>query len=137
LSFIVLAVEDDLQEQLVISRAVGAIEGAKLVMTDTGGEALDYIHRRGPHESRRPNENPCLVIADHQLPDMLAHDLVRLVREHPTLSGLPVFVYAEELNGATQSYVALGVDGPMKKPLSHEHFRTAVHDAVKKHLPAE
>lgn len=132
-----LAVEDDLQEQLVISRAVGAIEGVKLVMADTGGDALDYINRRGPHEGRRPNENPNLVITDHKLPDMLGHDLVRFVRDHPKLSSLPVFVYGEVVNGTARTYDELGVDGPMKKPLSHEHFRTAVHEAVMKHLPVD
>lgn len=132
-----LAVEDDLQEQLVITRAVGEIDGVKLVMADTGGDALDYVHRRGPHEWRRPNENPNLVISDHQLPDMLGHDLVRLVRDHPKLADLPVFVYGEDFNGSSTIYEELVVDGPLKKPLSNDHFRQAVHDAVKKHLAVD
>ena len=75
---IVLVVEDQLEDQLLISRAVKSVcSEVTVVMTETGGDALDYIYRRGPYDSRELSENPSLVIADHVLPDMFACDLVR------------------------------------------------------------
>ncbi len=131
---IVLAVEDDLKEQLLITRAVSEIEGVELVTVDTGGDAIDYINRRGPYLSRRPNENPSLVIVDHELPDMLAVILVRALREHPKLKNLPVFVYASDLNGDAKVYEEFAVDGPVMKPVADESFRAVVCDAVRRHL---
>ncbi len=134
MSYFVLAVEDDLQEQLLISRAVGELDGIRLITVDTGGDALDYINRRGPYVSRRPNENPSLVIVDHQLPDMLAVDLVRALRGHPKMKDLPVFVYASEPVEEAEVYVELAVDGPVIKPASDDAFRSVVVDAVRRHL---
>ena len=132
MSLIVLAVEDDLHEQLMIGRALAEIEGVKLVTVDTGGDALDYIQRRGPYEWRRPNEHPHLVIADHQLPDMLAIDLVRAMRGHASAKLVPVFVYGEELNGMVMDYRAFDVDGPLEKPEDERAFKSAVQEAVKR-----
>ncbi len=133
---IVLAVEDDLNEQLLITRAVGEIEGVELVTVDTGGDAIDYINRRGPYVSRRPNENPSLVIVDHELPDMLAIVLVRTLRGHPKLKDLPVFVYASGPIEEAEVYVEFAVDGPVKKPEADDAFRAFVCDAVRRHLTA-
>jgi CheY-like chemotaxis protein len=119
---------------LLVTRAISEIDGVKLVLVDTGGDALDYIHRRGPFEQRRPKENPDLVIAGHKLPDMLAIDLVRVLRGHPTMGDLPVFVYASELNGEASLYVDYEVDGPVMKPETDEDFRAAVRDAVRRNL---
>jgi CheY-like chemotaxis protein len=132
---IVLVVEDQLEDQLLISRAVKSVcSEVTVVMTETGGEALDYICRRGPYDSRELSENPSLVIADHVLPDMFACDLVRRVREVVEAVSLPVFVYSTKIDGTVYKYWDLSIDGPMKRPDDPAEFQHAVMDAVRRHL---
>ncbi len=74
------------------------------------------------------------MIADHKLPDMLAIDLVRALREHPTMKNLPVFVYADEPIKEAEVYSQYAVDGPIAKPDTEDAFRSVVHDAIHRHL---
>jgi CheY-like chemotaxis protein len=135
LTRIVLAVEDDLQEQLMIARAVADFGGkTKLVTVDTGGDALDYIARRGPYEWRRLRENPHMVIADHELPDMHGFELVRILREMEAAKALPVWVYAEEPDAAISEYEGFLVDGPGRKHQEEAAFRGSVVAALERNL---
>lgn len=131
---IVLAVEDDLQEQLAISRAASELaDPVRVVTVVTGGDALDYVYRRGPFSQRRPDEDPHLIVADHELPDMLGCDLVRGVREHEKTKDIPVIVYASGLNGDARRYEGLSVQGPLPKQ-SAEDLKGVLQDAIRRSL---
>jgi CheY-like chemotaxis protein len=127
---LVLAVEDDVQEQLVIKRAVAEIAGVRLLIVDTGGDALDYVHRRGPYERRRPDEDPDVVLADHQLPDMFAFDLVRMLRGIPECNVLPIVVYAAQANGDAHRYIEFGAVGLLPKSNDEAEFKDGILAAV-------
>ena len=132
---IVLAVEERLEDQLLITRAVKSL-GADItvIVMETGGDALDYIYRRGPYESRKLSDNPSLVIADHVLPDMLACDLAKSVRASVESGSLPMFVFAAEIDGNVYKYWDLSIDGPLKRPDEPTEFQHAVREAVRRHL---
>lgn len=86
--------------------------------TETGEEAL-----RLAREWR-----PDLVIADMLVPDMDGLDLARAVRSDPSISGIPIILYAAtyELWELEQLARAAGVSRVVRKPTEPEEILRAV-----------
>lgn len=134
LNQIVLVVEEDLADQLLIARALAELGGkVKLVTLVTGGDALDYCLKRGPYQSRMESESPRLVIADHVLPDMRAIDLVNALQVSGKRS-VPVFVYADDLNGEAHLYAQHALPAPFAKNGDVASFQSALRAAVLEHV---
>ena len=104
----VLVAEDNPVNQMVL-REMLQREGAQLVCTDDGQQALDAIARAGP-------EAFDIVLTDIQMPNMDGHQLAQRLRErHPGLPvvGLTAHAFAEE----RQRCFASGMVEHMTKPV--------------------
>lgn len=69
--------------------------------------------------ARRPN----LVLLDISLPEMDGTEVLRAIRAHPDLAGLPVVALtAHAMAGDRERFLALGFDAYVTKPIVDEQL---------------
>lgn len=125
----ILLVEDnpkDLELTLV------ALEKSKLanevVVIRDGSEALEYLDGKGAHTGRSSG-NPAVILLDLKLPKVDGLEVLRYVRESPTLKSTPVVMLtsSKEEQDLVKSY-ALGVNAYVVKPVDFQEFIKAISD---------
>lgn len=89
------------------------------VATD-GVEALDFLHRRGDHESA---PRPRLVLLDLNIPKVDGLEVLEEIRESPDLTSIPVIVLtsSEAEEDIVKSY-ELHTNAYLTKPISPDEF---------------
>lgn len=133
---VVLVVEDEVTDQLLVVRALQRLaDEVKVVTVDTGGDALDYVFRRGTFVSRLASESPDLVLLDHSLGDMTGLDVLKSIRDNPESHRLRVVVLsARHVNEDRKKYDLFGVSGFVVKPDDPEEFKKVVLEIVETQL---
>jgi hypothetical protein len=105
-----LVIEDNPAEQLGISELLGH-DDIEIVSVGTGAEALKALHEE---------QIDCAVL-DLRLPDMSGFDLLKIFRDDPALSDLPVVVFTGrelspeedmQLHTIARSVLVKGVESP-------------------------
>jgi hypothetical protein len=105
-----LVIEDNLAEQLGISELLGH-DDIEIVSVGTGAEALKALHEE---------QIDCAVL-DLRLPDMSGFELLKIFRDDPALSDLPVVVFTGrelspeedvQLHTIARSVLVKGVESP-------------------------
>lgn len=90
-----------------------------------GGEALDYVYRRGAFASRAPV--PGLILLDLHLPKVDGLELLRELKKHPVYRNIPVVVLttSSEDRDIKRSY-ELGAASYIVKPVELEKFQEVI-----------
>lgn len=98
----------------------------EVVVVRDGAEALDFLFRRGLHETRIPG-NPAVVLLDLKLPKVNGLEVLKAVREEPSLHSLPIVVLtsSQEEPDLERCY-KLGVNAYVVKPVDFGDFIKAV-----------
>ena len=98
----------------------------KVDVVRDGEEALDYLYRRGPFQSR-PGGNPAVVLLDIKMPKVNGLEVLRQIKSDERLKTIPVVVLtsSREERDLTESY-KLGVNGYVVKPVDFSQFVDAV-----------
>lgn len=92
-AFIILLVEDDLNDQELFKYAVGKSDTtARLAVACDGEEAIAYLAGTGVFAERERHPFPDLVVLDLNLPKVSGIDVVRWIRAQPALKALPVTI---------------------------------------------
>ena len=91
-----------------------------------GEEALDYLHRRGAHESRSVKK-PKVVLLDLKLPKVDGLEVLGRIKTDPDLKKIPVVMLtsSREERDLLRSY-NLGTNAYVVKPMSFKDFIKAV-----------
>jgi chemotaxis family two-component system response regulator Rcp1 len=86
----VLLVEDSPGDAELMTDALGESDLAlRVTVLEDGEEALEYLHRLGPHqEATRPD----LILLDLHLPRKNGHEVLAEIRKDPYLRVIPVVV---------------------------------------------
>ena len=80
---------------------------------ETGPEALQGL----------PGDLPDLILLDISLPEMDGIQVLRWIREHPTLKGIPVVALtAHAMEGDREKYLSEGFDDYLTKPIIDENL---------------
>jgi CheY-like chemotaxis protein len=125
----ILLVEDnpkDLELTLI------ALEKSQLandvVVVRDGAEALDYLNGRGNYASRTAG-TPAVMLLDLKLPKVDGLEVLRHVRETPSLKSIPVVMLtsSKEEQDLLRSY-ELGVNAYVVKPVEFQEFVSAIAD---------
>ena len=125
----ILLVEDnphDLELTLV------ALERSQLandvIVKRDGAEALDYLLRRGEHQSR-DDGNPAVLLLDLKLPKVDGLEVLKTVRETPGLRSIPVVMLtsSREEPDLIRAY-EMGVNAYVVKPVEFKDFVAAISD---------
>ncbi len=137
----ILLAEDDPNDIELILTALGESNLANEVATvGDGVEALDYLYRRGTHQSR-PEGLPVVLLLDVKMPRMDGIEVLRTVKGDERLKTLPVVVLtsSSDEKDMLKSY-QLGANAYVVKPVNFQQFADAVKElglfwAVLNHPP--
>ncbi len=125
----VLLVEDDPGDVLLIREAFeyNKVHNTLHVASD-GVEALDFLYRRGAHESRNTSD-PAVVLLDLKLPKVDGLEVLEKVKSDPHLRQTPVVMLTSSREEAdlVRSY-ELGVNAFVVKPVGFREFFDAIQD---------
>ncbi|OFW47416.1 MAG: two-component system response regulator [Acidobacteria bacterium RIFCSPLOWO2_12_FULL_67_14b] len=123
----ILLVEDSPRDA---EMAIAALEAHHLanevVHVRDGAEALDYLYRRGPFAGRQ-NGQPAVVLLDLKMPKVDGLEVLRQIKEDPSLKLIPVVVMtsSREEQDVLASY-RQGVNAYVVKPVQFHEFVDAV-----------
>ena len=113
----ILLVEDNTDDVEMILAALAKNNLAnEVVVARHGGEALDYLHRRGEFHSRPP-DYPVVVLLDLKMPKVGGLEVLRQMKSDDELKIIPVVILTSSLEEAdlARSY-ELGANSFMVKP---------------------
>ncbi|MFZ5863831.1 MAG: response regulator [Nitrospirota bacterium] len=129
----ILLVEDNLQDIEITRRAFakGRVRNDLVVVRD-GEEALDYLRRRGKYHDPAASPRPGMILLDLNLPKVGGLDVLREIKDDPSLKAIPVIVLtvSQREQDIVRSY-HLGVNTYIQKPVEFENFMrvvTTVHE---------
>jgi CheY-like chemotaxis protein len=123
----ILLVEDNLND---IELTTAALQQNHLVneivVTRHGGEALDYLYRRGPYQDRARG-NPIVVLLDLKMPKVDGLQVLRQLKGDEILKLIPVVMLtsSREETDLVKSY-RLGANAYVVKPVGFEQFADAI-----------
>jgi CheY-like chemotaxis protein len=123
----ILLVEDNLNDiELTIAALHQNHLVNEIVVARHGGEALDYLYRRGTFQ-RRPAGNPIVVLLDLKMPKVDGLEVLRQLKGDPALKRIPVVMLtsSREETDLVKSY-QLGVNAYVVKPVGFEQFADAI-----------
>jgi DNA-binding response OmpR family regulator len=123
----ILLVEDDPKDvELALTGLAEYNLANEVVVARDGEEALDYLYRRGNHQTR-PNGNPAVMLLDLKLPKVNGFEVLGQVRADENLKMIPVVILtsSHEERDLVNSY-KLGVNGYVVKPVDFHQFVNAV-----------
>jgi CheY-like chemotaxis protein len=118
----ILLVEDNLNDiELALSALKRNQVANEVVIARHGGEALDYLHRRGSHADRR--DDPLFILLDLKMPLVDGLTVLEEIKADTRLRMIPVVMLTSSSEEAdlVRSY-QLGVNGYVVKPVDFPQF---------------
>jgi CheY-like chemotaxis protein len=124
----VLYIEDDDLDVLLMRRAWRKVALANpLHVLRDGHEAEAYLAGSGKYANRTVHPMPGLVLSDLNLPRISGLDLLKWIREQPTIQALPVILLSSSnLSRDIQRATALGANAYWVKPLDPRELEKMV-----------
>ena len=123
----ILLVEDNLNDvELVLDALKRNNVSNKIEMARHGGEALDYLYRRGAHEGR-DSLDPIFILLDLKMPKVDGLEVLRQMKADVKLQMIPVVMLtsSKEESDVVKSY-RLGVNSYVVKPVDFGQFVEAI-----------
>ncbi len=123
----ILLVEDSLND---VELVLNALKKNKLlnevVVARHGGEALDYLYRRGKFEDQ-PTVAPLFILLDLKMPKVDGLEVLRQIKSDENLKTIPVVMLTSsaEENDLVKTY-RLGVNAYVVKPVDFTQFVEAI-----------
>jgi CheY-like chemotaxis protein len=126
LKSILLAEDNPEDVELTLKALSGHNLANEVVVARDGGEALDYLYRRGAFQQRPPG-NPAVVMLDLKMPKVNGLEVLEKIRADEKLKMIPVVVLtsSREEPDLAQSY-KLGVNAYVVKPVNFQEFIEAI-----------
>ena len=89
----ILLVEDEVAHAELTKRAIRKAGNANRVHIVTDGEeAFDYLYNRGKYEDKVKYSLPGLILLDIKLPGIDGVEVLKKIKEDPTLKRIPVIM---------------------------------------------
>jgi CheY-like chemotaxis protein len=123
----ILLVEDNINDvELTLAALQNNNVANQVIIARHGGEALDYLYRRGNHE-KRPEGNPVVVFLDLKMPKVDGLEVLRQMKNDDSLKMIPVVMLTSSREEADliKSY-KFGVNAYVVKPVGFEQFTEAI-----------
>ena len=128
--FNVLMVEDNLQDEFLIRRALEDFPEKLNIYTLREGEQALAFFRGLMDENTRDLPKPDLILLDLYLPGMKGLDILKDIKKRPHLADIPVIVLTSSLSSEdVVSLYHLHASGFIRKSFSFEEFKDQFHKA--------
>lgn len=100
-----------------------------LLRVRDGVEALDYLHCRGNHAGRDPDDLPSVVLLDLNLPRMNGLEVLKAIRANERTKYLPVVILtsSDEEKDRLAAYKEFA-NSYVRKPVDYDQFASAARD---------
>jgi CheY-like chemotaxis protein len=124
----ILLVEDNVRDvELTLAALKQNNVVNEVVVARHGGEALDYLYRRGAHQ-KRPAIMPLFILLDLKMPKVDGLEVLQKLKNDDELKVIPVVMLTSSREEAdlVKSY-RLGVNAYIVKPVGFQEFATAIH----------
>lgn len=123
---ILLAEDNPFDVELTLSALDEHKLANEVIVVRDGGEALDYLYRRGLFADRDEG-NPTVVLLDLKMPKVDGLEVLKQVKSDPDMKKIPVVVLtsSHEERDIVESY-ALGVNAYVVKPVDFHEFVDAI-----------
>ena len=128
-----LVVEDDANDVMFLKRAFDRLGIAcQLSFAIDGEEAIDFLSSASTSTSRERDPAPTHVLLDLKLPRTSGLEVLKWIRGHPQLSGLPVVVFTSSQQASdVDAALKLGVDSFRVKPVNFGNHLKIVEDIAR------
>ena len=123
---ILLAEDNPNDVELILAAFKDANFVNEIHVAEDGAQALDFLHRRGPHAGRT-GPLPAVILLDLKMPKVDGREVLRHVRTDPDLRHIPVVTLtsSREESDLLASY-QLGANAFVVKPVDFQEFIGAV-----------
>ncbi|HEY3760148.1 MAG TPA: response regulator [Verrucomicrobiae bacterium] len=123
----ILLVEDNINDvELTLAALQQNNVANEVIVARHGGEALDFLYRRGTHEQRKEG-NPVVVFLDMKMPKVDGLEVLHKMKNDDQLKMIPVVMLTSSREEAdlVKSY-KYGVNAYVVKPVGFEQFTEAI-----------
>jgi CheY-like chemotaxis protein len=123
---ILLAEDNPNDVELILAAFKKANFVNRIQIASDGEQALDFLHRRGPHAGRA-GPHPAVVLLDLKMPKVDGREVLRQIRADAQLRHIPVVILtsSREETDLLASY-ELGANAFVVKPVDFQEFVAAV-----------
>jgi len=120
----VLLVEDNPEDRAAAVRAFGrAGVSNPVVQCEEGGDALDFLFRRGNYAALAVPPRPVVILLDLNLPGTDGFEVLEEIKNTPELREIPVVVFTTSTDEKDSDRCRrMGADGYMYKPVDFGRF---------------
>lgn len=118
----ILLVEDQPMDAQLIQMILTDQGLSSVEAVGDGGDALDYLHRRGDYSDRVPME-PALVFLDLKMPRTSGWEVLSEIKNHPCLRTVPVVILTSsgDANDVQRAY-ELGANAYLVKQIDFDRY---------------
>lgn len=119
----ILLAEDDANDvELTLAAFTEFNLADNVVVARDGVEALDYLLCRGAYSDRK-KINPAVILLDNKMPRLTGLQVLKTVREEPTLKTIPVVMLtSSSLEKDLIDSYSLGANAYVVKPVDFTEF---------------
>lgn len=120
----ILMADDSQEDRFFVQRALEKSGVGKFFFgVSDGQEAIDYLCRAAPYESRERFPFPNVMLLDLKMPRVNGFDVLKWLQVHPHCKVIPTIIYSSsgEESDVHLAYV-LGANAYMVKPISSEEL---------------
>ena len=88
---------------------------------EDGDKAIAYLNGVGPYADRALHPLPSLILLDLKMPRATGFEILKWIRAHPALSGVPVIILSgSELRDDIRDAYSIGANSYLIKPLGFD-----------------
>ncbi|MEQ1516514.1 MAG: response regulator [Usitatibacteraceae bacterium] len=123
----ILIVDDDENNLLLLSHAIGKLDLPVRVLPAHGGEeVLDYLYARGAFADRIAGR-PQLIIMDLHMPRMNGAQTTRKIRADVAFHAVPIVIFSSSSHTRDiEESLAAGASQFVTKPIGAEDYRKTI-----------
>ncbi len=97
--FVILLIEDDPAHAEIVCRNFEKLPiASRLLAVSDGQAALDYLYRRAAYSDPADSPRPGIVLLDLRLPKVDGLQVLKIVKEDPSLQHIPVIILTTSAN---------------------------------------
>lgn len=118
---LLLLVEDSPEDvELILHSLRAVMPREQVAVANSGEEALDYLFARNSHAGRNPNEQPCAILLDLNLPRVSGLEVLRQIRAHAATRLLPVVILSASVEQRDiRAAIRQGANSYVRKSLDY------------------
>jgi len=128
----VLVIEDDEDDAILISRALGKLGRTGSVVRLVDGEmVIPYLRGEGQYANRQAYPLPDVLVMDNRMPSLAGLDVLFWLRTEPHFAQMPVVILTGTLMPAELEITQRLKAAPVLKPIDSDSMPQALEQGIR------